>query len=345
MFQFILWGSVFLAALSIFIMLLLIIRRYFFHHLEVKKQARIKILKPMIFSCMENLSLCEPIKAKLSPRDKKLILIIIRQLMETLRGETQENLIKILRKFDAQDDYLQELQNGDESARAQAAENLASFDQDDVKKALAAALNDLSPSVRFSAAYSLERLGVSFDLLSFLENFIRDGAKRPRAMRDFLRKVSSKQASAMMALTRHSNEDIVVLAVDALSQSNDLSIISNISNIAEQHPSKEVRAAAMRTLAALGHPSAQSAVLRALKDPCWEVRAQAAIAAGRIGLVKTSERLSELLSDGQWWVRFRAAESLYTLGPEGIKLIERAADKGGVEGEVAELVLKEKSGV
>lgn len=345
MFQYILWVSVSLAVISLLVMIILIVRRVILQQIENRKKEREAILKPMLFLCMDDIKKCDDIKAILQPGDKNLILEIVHQLMEALRGESQDNLVDILKEFGAVEKYINLLQNGNVHEKTVAAENLANFELDEVKLALTYAMNDTSARVRFAVAYSLELLGIAFDLNSFMEKFIADGAKRPRAMRDFLRRIAAKRTDELLLLTKHSDENIVVLSVDALAKSQNLTIISFVSDIATKHSSKEVRASAVRTLAALGHPSAEGAVMAALKDTSWEVRAQAAIATGRIGLVKAVALLADLLSDEQWWVRFRAAESLHVLGPDGVKYIEEASKLGGLAGDIAEYVLMEKSGV
>ena len=73
---------------------------------------------------------------------------------------------------------------------------------------------------------------------------------------------------------------------------------------------KEVRAAAVKSLATLGGDAPADILIEALKDKEWEVRALAAKALGPVSNPKASAVLFAALFDQQWWVRQNAANAL-----------------------------------
>lgn len=84
----------------------------------------------------------------------------------------------------------------------------------------------------------------------------------------------------------------------------------------------EVRAAAVRTLAALGERV--EAFLPALSDPDGRVRTEAVTALGRLGARSLAGRLAEALSDRDHAVRAAAATGLTRLEGAGRLLLQRA---------------------
>ena len=93
--------------------------------------------------------------------------------------------------------------------------------------------------------------------------------------------------------------------------------------------SKEVRAAAVRSLSTLGSDAPAEILIRALKDKEWEVRALAAKALGPIKLPKVSSALYSALFDQQWWVRQNTAIAL--AGHHGYEALFILAAESGDE--------------
>ncbi len=66
-----------------------------------------------------------------------------------------------------------------------------------------------------------------------------------------------------------------------------------------------------------------SLLVEKIKDDRWEIRARVAKLMGSIKENFVYELLETALKDKNWWVRTNAAESLYQLGSEGIKILEK----------------------
>jgi len=141
--------------------------------------------------------------------------------------------------------------------------------------------------------------------------------------------VAADPAAGLQAFTDPdlSDEGRQALA-EALGRSGDYRALETLCQ-ATHALDEELRIAALRGLASLGHPAAEPAVLNALEDPVWMVRSAACEAAGRIGLGSAIPRLASQLEDPMWWVRFWAGEALWALGAPGRAQQVRTLTEGG----------------
>lgn len=343
LFDFISWGSALLASISVLVMVYLTLRRIYQHKLGVRESKRAAYLRPLIFKCIDEFSYCDELEKELVAGDRELIILVIRQLMDVLRGEAKSKLVAVLRRFGAIEEHIRNLQDGDWGERSLACLDMAWYQPEEVTVALENALNDSSTRVRILAANSLVTLGVPIDIPNLARRLTTKGSRRPRALRVFFRRIAPDSVSGLISLLEDDEEGLLVMVIDALGKCNDFSVIKKISELAEYHPSLNVRATSMRSLKSLAHPTAAEAIKSGLFDFDWEVRTQAAIAAGKLGVVEAEERLTQLLSDNHWWVRFRSAEALLALGKTGLERLKCSTHKGGLAEEIATAVLLEQS--
>ncbi|MFK4003133.1 HEAT repeat domain-containing protein [Qipengyuania sp. NPDC077563] len=102
--------------------------------------------------------------------------------------------------------------------------------------------------------------------------------------------------------------------IDALGWSESLAVIDAVKNAAVD-PNPEVRNAALRASAKLGHPAAADWILPALEDPVHSVRLQAIRAAVQLNLKQALPVILQLRNDDELWVRLRAEEAIEHLDP------------------------------
>ncbi len=102
--------------------------------------------------------------------------------------------------------------------------------------------------------------------------------------------------------------------VDALGWTENAAAIKALDDAAA-HPDSEIRCAAMRASARLGHPAAEHSIVFGLSDPAPAVRLQAVAACVRLGLRKAVPEISRLRNDPELWVRLRAEQALEQLAP------------------------------
>ncbi len=102
--------------------------------------------------------------------------------------------------------------------------------------------------------------------------------------------------------------------IDAIGWSGDMSVIGILEQAAS-HSNPEIRGAALRASARLGHPGAAQWVVAALVDPVISVRLQAISASVRLGLRSAIPQLSQLTGDPELWVKLRAEQAIEELTP------------------------------
>lgn len=102
--------------------------------------------------------------------------------------------------------------------------------------------------------------------------------------------------------------------IDALGWSESLSVINAIEKAAA-HPEHEVRNAALRASAKLGHPAAANWILHALNDPVISVRLQAIRASVQLGLKQALPQILQMRNDDELWVRLRAEQAIDHFDP------------------------------
>lgn len=103
-----------------------------------------------------------------------------------------------------------------------------------------------------------------------------------------------------------------VRIIDAIGWCGDLSIVPLLADSAVSD-CPELRCAALRSAAKLGHPSAEPWVLAGLDDPISIVRIQAANTCSALRLKSAVPLLRKMLSDEDLWVRLRAEHALEVL--------------------------------
>ena len=102
--------------------------------------------------------------------------------------------------------------------------------------------------------------------------------------------------------------------IDSLGWSGDVAVIPVLEKAAgDEDP--EVRGAALRASAKLGHPGGREWIMAALHDPDANVRLQAIRACAALGLRDAVAQIRGMRDDPQLWVRLRAEQALETLDP------------------------------
>ena len=103
--------------------------------------------------------------------------------------------------------------------------------------------------------------------------------------------------------------------IDALGWSGDMGTIDLLERAAAD-PDPEIRRAALRASAKLGHPAAARWILPALNDPITSVRLQAIAASVSLGLRSALPDLTAMRSDEELWIRLRVEQAFDRLAPE-----------------------------
>ena len=173
--------------------------------------------------------------------------------------------------------------------------------------------SDRSLDVRLNAAFalaSLRQLPVPRETIELLGIFKRtpsrlDVAVLRASAPDYAQHLNRILGDAMPHKWR-------AMIIDALGWSDDISILPVLERAASVD-NAEMRCAALRGAAQLGHPAAAPWVIALLDDPSEIVRIQAANSAGALRLQAAAPRLVEMMHDEDIWVRLRAGEALQTI--------------------------------
>lgn len=354
-----------LALLSLGTMIVLIIRRFHSEHREKDEEARLRDLRPVLFSCLDRQEPLPGIIRPLGREDRAGLALLARRLINTLSGDARKVLVDLLRQLGHIDEQLRLLREGMVPERLQAAAELAWFDQPRVHQALRDALQDRFYGVRVAAADSLIALGNKGSPEEIVRYLTEDVDPLPLSLRPLFRQLAGIAPGLMTRLASGTNVPVAVFAIDALAAAREGHDFNLLARIANDHADKNARAAGLRTLGLLGarpeerkaampgiagsqHHTAgalddetlqviQRAVRKGLADRDWEVRTQAVIAAQRLRLTDAIPRLLAMQSDPQWWVRFRCTQALRSLGGESTIGSELGAT--GVSGNRLEPVL------
>lgn len=336
------WISLFMALLSVLIMTGLILRRWVIQSRQAWWLKRKEELTAVVFEHMGKPDTHSVLKEKMSGKDLRLIQEIIHELIEVVGGETETDLLELLNEIGGFDAALQDVKSKNERQRMKAVGVLSLFNNDpQAIEALRSVLDDPFPRIRRTAADALVDMGAEIPIGELIEKLDVENDIRPRLLREVFRKIAPRSVPEMIDILKSNASPAVrELIINALGDANDYSVVE-VLNDEMKSPVINIRAEVLRSLATIGHPSAQSAVLLGLRDDAWEVRTQAAICAGRIGLSEALPDLIRLLNDPQWWVRFRAARALKKIGGEGIRQLEKISAGTTPAAKISTLVLAE----
>lgn len=253
------------------------------------------------------------------------------EIVSLVRGEERERLISALHAFGVDEIFRRRLSRGSVAGRLAAAEALAIFPGEAAVTALREALTHArSAELRVGMMRSLIELAAPPELDEVLTDLTGRHASDSLLYLPVIGQlVRERPRAALQSFgdARLSGDARVILA-EALGASGDFRVLRPLC-LAARAPEVELRIAAVRGLAALGHPAAEATIVSAQADDAWMVRSAACEAAGRIGLRSAVASLAGRLEDPVWWVRFRAGEALGALGDAGRARLRSVASSGG----------------
>lgn len=252
------------------------------------------------------------------------------EVLALVRGAERDRLISALSAFGIDDRFRWRLTRGGPAGRIAAAEALASFPDERNRVALREALGQArSAGLRVALMRSLIDLGAPLDLREVIGDLGSGRGAESLLYLPLIAHLVGEDPDGALRLFADADLPAAgrVALAEALGRSGDFRAIEPLA-LASRAPDVELRIAALRGLAALGHPAAEASVVTALADEAWVVRSVACEAAGRIGLRTAVPLLAAQLGDPVWWVRFRAGEALAALGAVGRDELRSAAAAG-----------------
>ncbi len=333
------WGSWFAAAASVAAIVVLVVWQSIANRLTRRRATRKALLRSRLI--VDWLESELPDSDKLEADDKKILVELGHEFVNTIRGVTLSRALNVLRSLGMIEFCLSELDARHQARRVHAIELLAALSGADARDDLQRKLSDASWPVRLAAAKALIRIDAMPDperLAAALDTH-RHG--HSRELRTLIKDIARRDPLRLITLLdRGVNEHIRVLIIHALGRSGAYQVVASLLPYAND-PSVDVRAETFRSFATLQHPLAVETIHAGLSDPAWEVRTQAAIAAGRLRVDESIDDLAALLEDPVWWARYRAAEALANLGDRGRAVLAERVATGAPSGPLAGQVLAE----
>ena len=334
-----------LAAVALIWMIGLIVARMMREREEARRRRDWRLIQQVFLDIMSGSGDAVGRLRNIQRRPRLMAEALLEVIALVRGGGERDRLISALNGFGVDEIFRLCLSRGSVAGRIASAEALSIFPGERTRAALRQALKkSRTHELRVSLMRSLIEIGAAPGLREALSDLSgRRGSDSLLYLPLIARLVADDPMTALRAFgdPQVAGEARVVLA-EALGASGDYRTLRPLC-VAARAPDVELRIAAIRGLAALGHPAAESAILAGLQDRSWIVRAASCEAAGRIGLQAAIPWLENQLGDPEWWVRFRAGEGLAALGQGGRDRLRAIATLGGdLSRRTASMVLAER---
>lgn len=323
----VLWTSVALTLLSLFVLTTTIILRVFTDRRLAQDADFRKKVRPELRAFLLGKTSMEAVMAVLRKEPHGGLRLLMEE-SESLGSGGREKLEPLLKALPYGKEELIQLHSRHWEKRLRGAEALGYIGDEDAVPALMKALQDDVLLVRFAAAESLARLGCQDAVEPILHSLDVAGDVSQRRV-----------AEIIMMLDARSTEPILSILQSPSVSENSLGIAARVSGLLKihracpalrnllLHQSKNVRLSAARSLGSVathGDMEVIEAISSLGDDASWEVRCNVMSALGKLRATKEIPLLLKGLSDPQWWVRHNAAEALHQLGEPGITALRES---------------------
>ena len=248
------------------------------------------------------------------PRDRPFFVAVLLRLLRRLQGSERDTVIALARPH--LDAIAWQLGSRSAEVRARAVQTLSLLGADAYRTEVRRALDDPSPLVAMVAARALARgrdPEHAAAILGHLEQF--DGWS-PRFLAAMLASMGPDAAAALCdALANPSRlASVRAVAADALRALHDLPAADVAAAVLGTSADRELVAACLRLLAALGRPGHLPRIRPLLASDDAVVRAAATRALASLGSADERQWLRSALEDPSPWVALEAAEGLLESG-------------------------------
>ncbi|MCF7805203.1 MAG: HEAT repeat domain-containing protein [Candidatus Marinimicrobia bacterium] len=337
----------FTLGVSILVLLLFVVIFAFvtigFRIKNIRKEKRWKQLEatwePLLIRVLAGDEALQELHAKVRKPDRLRFVDFLMRYTQHFRGEELDILTDLARPYLP----LVERQCRDRSSevRARAVNSLSTLGFQEYKTKIVNALDDPSPLVAMIAARALMRKDepeLAEHVLHRLHRFIHWSINYLSSM---LADVGAAIAPTLRSIFSDKEYSVKTRAVcaDALRQIHDFEAAAIARDVLSKETDRDVCAAALRLLDAVGLPEHLPAIRKSTDSPDFVIRAQAYRALGNIGGKAEIPVLESAMGDQEPWVAIKAAYGILAAGGER-RLIE-IAQSGGEQATLAKQVLLE----
>lgn len=318
-------AAVILASAALLWMTSLILLRFLHERRETQRRADRRLVEQALVGVLQGR---HDIAAELGRyrHRGRLLAEVLLDFITIVRGADRQIVVEALESFGADYALRARVTRGSLAGRLSAVEALGAFSGAATRAALHAAADRGPANLRLAALRSLIQAGGTVTVGTLLDDVAGGVLPLSGPLAELLQlTVEADHAAAGQALGRTDLPPAArILLLDALGLSGDYELIPLLTGHLAS-PRGDIRAAAVRALGKMKHPSSGAALGRALGDPDWDVRSAAAQAIGDARLTGLLDDLAQGLADPVWRVRFDAAAALVKFGPPGLERLRDAA--------------------
>lgn len=260
------------------------------------------------------------------PRDRRYFVAFLLRLLRRLRGSERDTVIAVARPY--LDDIATQLRSRSAEVRARAVQTLSLLGADAYRDAVRRALEDPSPLVTMVSARGLARGQDPEDAAAILLHLEHFDEWSPRFLAAMLASMGPNAAAPLCDTLADPLRPASVRAVaaDALRALHDLPAADVAAAALGASTDRELVAACLRLLAALGRPAHLPRILPLLTSDDPVVRGASVRALASLGSAAERELLRTGLYDPSPWVARAAAEGLMESGGTDVLLALAATD-------------------
>lgn len=246
------------------------------------------------------------------PRKNHINLLHVwNKVHDTVKGEAQENLVRLAHEMDLEGIALDALKHRNIRSRVLAALTLGSLSTVRAWDELLVLVNDRDPILSMMGARGLMRIDYARAMSKLMEEFAkRSDWPRSRVL-ELLREAGPNAVSAPLARMLRQSEGEELLRCLSWSSAADKTVVRpSMLYLLDTHTDPQVIAAVLR------HHVDRRDLDRMRKlalHPVWYVRVQAIRGIGLVGQEMDVNVLVRFLEDEHWWVRYRAAMAIFAL--------------------------------
>lgn len=336
-------SSITLATASVIVLLILVLRRLWqqyktkqqkFRRDELSQYMRAALINPKVIT--------ERALPHLMRGDEEIICAAALDILRTVRGEDQENVIKLLHTWEIIHYLKRTLKYGSRGKKIQALTILAHFDDKESLSLLTDYIKNQDTYIQLAALRGLALRQAISRLPEIIAHLEKSNQRNVLILADILQRFGGEATKYICDLAKsNALKETRIAAIMSLGLISDLKAIPTLVKLAN-NDDNEISAQAISSLGEIGDDSAEKLLLSKLKSKSQMVKIQTIQAVGEMGIEKAIPLLNELLSHKNWWIRFRAAEALIQLGGRGILILKSNLDNKGHSGIIAKQLLQER---
>lgn len=283
-------------------------------------------VSPVLHRALDDGYLDHETIASLTPAERQALERKARTLIVNLRGADRAALASLLQRLGTIEDARRRTVSRHAHARARAGTLLAETGSSSALPELIKLLDDRDPSVRWSAAQGLGRLGDPNAVMPLFSCLEGKHSLPADVVVEAIVRIRTCPLSVLRQGTRSRSVSTRAVSVELLGRFQDLSARDHLIRLLRHDPSSEVQARAARALGHIASPSALEPLLWCVEHGPAAARAQAVWALGQVGAPGAVPMLHLVLLGPSLQLRDQAAEALAAVGPAGISVLSKVAE-------------------